>query len=172
MFTKILKLGIGSDLIIYVLRCFIGFLIGYGLYIHFPRFELFWTMLSIILVISPEAKDSRRLAVERFKSNLIGSSIGFVCFFITIPQLYVSLFGIVLSIIVCYLLNLMNVARGALVAFVIVLLHEQDELTWTSAFERFLSVAVGCFIGLAITMITSKIINYGRRKLELPEEWV
>ena len=72
MINKVIKYSIGSDLIIYVFRCIIGFLIGYQLYIQFPEHELFWTLLSIILVISPEAKDSKRLAIERFKSNLIG----------------------------------------------------------------------------------------------------
>lgn len=76
MVNKLIRYSIGSDLIIYGFKCIIGFLIGYQLYLGFPEYELYWTMLSIILVISPEAKDARRLSIERFKSNLIGSGIG------------------------------------------------------------------------------------------------
>lgn len=170
MINKVIKYSIGSDLIIYVFRCIIGFLIGYQLYIQFPEHELFWTLLSIILVISPEAKDSKRLAIERFKSNLIGSGIGLLCFLIHTPNVFVVLLGIILSILVCYFFELMNVARTAIVALVIVLIHEQHLLTWLGAIERFISVALGCFIGLFITICTSYIINYLRKKANLPQE--
>ncbi|WP_413998604.1 FUSC family protein [Flavobacterium sp. W1B] len=170
MINKVIKYCIGSDLIIYVIRCIIGFLIGYQLYLQLPEYELYWTLLSIILVISPEAKDSKRLAIERFKSNLIGSGIGLFCFFIHAPNVYIILIGILLSISVCYYFKLMNVARTAIVALLIVLIHEQQQLTWLTAVERFMSVALGCFIGLTVTVTTSFIINYLRKKANLPQE--
>ena len=127
MVNKLIRYSIGSDLIIYGFKCIIGFLIGYQLYLGFPEYELYWTMLSIILVISPEAKDARRLSIERFKSNLIGSGIGLFCYFIHAPNVYMLVLGIVLSIATCYFFNLMNVARTAIVALIIVLIHEQNK---------------------------------------------
>ena len=91
MLNKILQYSIGSDLVIYVLRCLIGFLIGYQLYLYFPEYEAYWTLLSIILVISPEAKDAKRLSVERFKSNVIGSILGLGCFIVYEPNVYIML---------------------------------------------------------------------------------
>ncbi|MFV5693529.1 FUSC family protein [Flavobacterium sp. LT1R49] len=170
MVNKLIRYSIGSDLIIYGFKCIIGFLIGYQLYMGFPQYELYWTMLSIILVISPEAKDARRLSIERFKSNLIGSGIGLFCYFIHAPNVYMLLLGIVLSIATCYLFNLMNVARTAIVALIIVLIHEQEQMSWIGAVERFISVTTGCFIGLSITIITSTVINYWRKKANLPQE--
>lgn len=170
MINKLIRYSIGSDLIIYGFKCIIGFLIGYQLYLRFPEYELYWTLLSIILVISPEAKDARRLAIERFKANLIGSGIGLICFFIHPINVYMLVLGIVLSIATCYVFNLMNVARSAIVALIIVLIHKQTQVLWIGAVERFISVATGCFIGLSITIVTSAIINYWRKKANLPQE--
>lgn len=170
MVNKLIRYSVGSDLIIYAFKCIIGFLIGYQLYLSFPQYELYWTMLSIILVISPEAKDARRLSIERFKSNLIGSGIGLFCYFIHAPNVFMLVLGIILSIATCYFFNLMNVARTAIVALIIVLIHEQKQMSWIGAVERFISVTTGCFIGLSITIITSAIINYWRKKANLPQE--
>ena len=170
MVNKLIRYSIGSDLIMYGFKCIVGFLIGYELYLSFPEYELYWTLLSIILVISPEAKDARRLSIERFKSNLIGSGIGLFCYFIHAPNVYMLVSGIILSIATCYFFNLMNVARTAIVALIIVLIHEQTQMSWIGAVERFVSVTTGCFIGLSITIITSAGINYWRKKANLPQE--
>ncbi|WHF52768.1 FUSC family protein [Chryseobacterium gotjawalense] len=170
MFQKIIRNSIGSDLVIYIFRCLIGFLIGYQLYLQFPKFEAYWTLLSIILVISPEAKDAKRLSVERFKSNLIGSIVGLVCFFIYEPNIYLMLTGIALTVLVCYFFQLMNVARTAMVAFVIVTIQEQAQLSSWAAVYRFISVTLGCLIGLSVTVLTSYLINYLRNKVDLPHE--
>ena len=170
MLQKIIRYSIGSDLVIYVFRCLIGFLIGYQLYLNFKEYEAYWTLLSIILVISPEAKDAKRLSIERFKSNLIGSILGLLCFIIYEPNVYLMLFGIVLTVVVCYYFQLMNVARTAMVAFIIVTISEQTQLTWLAAVYRFTSVTIGCFVGLSITILTSYLINYWRSKANLPYE--
>ncbi len=167
---NILKFSLGSDLVIYISRCIIGFLIGYTLYMSFPEHHLYWTLLSIILVISPEAKDSLKLALDRFKSNLIGSGIGLICFFIEGPRVWVILFGIILAILVCHWLNLLSVARSAIVAMIIVLIFENELVTWTGALERFFSVTLGCLIGLGITRSTSFLLNYLRKHADLPQE--
>ncbi|MCL9770344.1 FUSC family protein [Flavobacterium sp. HXWNR69] len=170
MLQKIIRYSIGSDLVIYVFRCLIGFFIGYHLYLNFSEYEMYWTLLSIILVISPEAKDAKRLSIERFKSNLIGSILGLVCFIIHEPNLYLMLIGIIITVIICYGFNLMNVARTAMVAFIIVTISEQTQLTWLAAVYRFTSVTVGCFIGLSVTLSTSILINHLRGKVNLPYE--
>ncbi|MHC2990313.1 hypothetical protein OB13_01435 [Pontibacter sp. HJ8] len=170
MANKLLRYSLGSDVIIYGVRCTIGFLVGYQLYLAFPEYELYWTIISILLVISPEEKDSRKLSVERFKSNLIGSSVGLVCFLLPVPEVVMMMTGIVLSIAICHLFNLMNVARTAVVALIIVLIHEQSTMTYWAALERFLSVTLGCLIGLYVTVLTSNIIQYLRKKSKLENE--
>ncbi|MGJ1262503.1 FUSC family protein [Sphingobacterium spiritivorum] len=170
MKDKLLRYSLGSDLIIYALRCLIGFGIGYYIYWKFPEKELYWMLISVVLVISPEEKDAKKLAIERFKSNFIGSVIGLFCYFIPVHQVFMMLTGIILSIIVCRLFNILTVARTSMVALIIVLVHEQQQHSYFSAFERFLSVGMGCFIGLMVTLVTSYFINKLRRKLNLVRE--
>ena len=43
-------------------------------------------------------------------------------------------------------------------------------MSWMGAIERFSGVALGCLIGLAITVITSYGINFLRKKWDLPED--
>lgn len=71
-----------SPIVIYIFRCALGFSIGYLLMKQFPEFDLFWALLSIMLVISPEGKDSPRLTTERVKANFVGAFSGFVVVFL------------------------------------------------------------------------------------------
>lgn len=163
MLAKVVKHIITSQFIIYTVRCLLGFLIGYFLMMRFPKFELFWLLLSIILVISPEGKDSQKLTIERVRSNFIGSIVGLLCHLIYSTNLYVLIGGIIATVIICYLFKVMNMSRVAIVAFLIVMLqsHSLDESI--APIFRFLTVAGGCFIGLAITILTSIIIKKLRK---------
>lgn len=153
---SIIKKIITSQLIIYIFRCIIGFVIGYEIMMAYPEHDLFWVLLSIILVISPEGKDSRRLTVERVKSNLIGSMVGLCCVFINHePSLYLIIFGIIITCITCYLLKVMNMARVAIVALLIVLLQPHLSNIELSPIFRFGTVALGCLIGFSVTLFTS-----------------
>lgn len=152
------------DMILYIIRCTIGFLIGYTLYLAFPQFELYWTMISILLVLSPELKDAPRLTVERVKSNLIGSSVGLLCVLLPVPELAMMVLGIAVSIIICHFFNLMSVARTAMVALVIVVIHEQETMSNWAAVERFLCVTLGCMIGYAVSSATSFLNDKLKRK--------
>jgi uncharacterized membrane protein YgaE (UPF0421/DUF939 family) len=145
--------------IIYTIRCVLGFLIGYFLYKRFLHEELFWTLLSIVLVISPEEKDSKRLSVERFKSNLIGSGVGLICYLIHPPNALMMVIGIVVTVIFCHLFKMLNMARVAVVALIIILSwHGSTSLEYAPVL-RFITVALGCLLGLAIVVSTSWIIK-------------
>jgi uncharacterized membrane protein YccC len=158
------KYSIDTDMILYIVRCSVGFLIGYLLYLAFPQFELYWTMLSIILVLSPEVKDSPKLTNERVKSNLIGSCVGLFCFLLPLPEVVMMVFGITLAIVICHFFKLMNVARTAVVALIIVVIHEQETRTNWAAVERFVSVTLGCLIGLAVSTVTAFLSETIKKK--------
>jgi uncharacterized membrane protein YgaE (UPF0421/DUF939 family) len=147
-----------------MLRCVAGFLIGYLLIQAFPQYELFWALLSIILVISPDEKDAKKLTIERSKSNFIGSISGLLVFFVHLDDIYKITLGILVAISICRLLNLMNVARSAIVALLIVLMQHNTDSYWAPV-ERFLFVTFGCLIGLSITLTTSYIFTYLDKKI-------
>jgi uncharacterized membrane protein YgaE (UPF0421/DUF939 family) len=135
--------------------------------LHFPEYELYWTIISILLVISPEEKDAKKLTYDRFKANLIGSSVGLICYLFPVSEMLMMLLGIMIAIAICHFFKLMTVARTAIVALIIVVIHEQETMTYWAAVERFLSVTGGCFIGLLVTMGSSPVIQYLRHKTNL-----
>ncbi|WP_223225231.1 FUSC family protein [Sphingobacterium cavernae] len=143
-------------------------MIGYQLYIEFPDFELFWTLLSIILVISPEEKDTRKLSIERFKSNFIGSAVAMGLLLLFEPSVYSILLGIFITIVICRLFNVMNMARVALVALLIIMVQPHESSMVEAPIYRFGSVAVGCIIGLLIVVFTSMIFRPLKRKFGIP----
>ena len=168
MFNSLLKRIVSSPVLIYIIRCLIGFLIGYKLYQEFPDFELFWTLLSIILVISPEEKDTRKLSTERFKSNFIGSAVALILLLFMEPNIYAIIFGIFITIIICRLFRVLNMARVALVTLLIIMVQPHQEGLVEAPIYRFGSVAIGCFIGLVIVVLTSMIFRPLKRKYGIP----
>lgn len=168
MLDKFLRSIVATPLIIYTLRCFIGFLIGYELYNRYPDFELFWTLLSIILVISPEEKDTRKLSIERFKSNLIGSAVAMGTLYFLGGTVYTILLGIFLTILVCRIFKVMNMARVALVALLVIMVTPHEVSFVEAPIYRCLSVGFGCLIGLLIVVLTSMVIRPLKRKYGIP----
>jgi uncharacterized membrane protein YgaE (UPF0421/DUF939 family) len=155
---------INSNVLVYTVKCTIGFLVGFSLYTVIPQYEVHWTILSIILVLSPEEKEARRLALERMKANLIGSVIAVVLFLVHQPNLFLIIVGAVAVIITCQLFNLLNVARTALATLIIVMVYEQERTSWVGAAERLICVVGGCLLGLVITLIIEGFLDFARRK--------
>lgn len=167
---RFIKRAITSPLLIYIIRCLIGFMIGYLLYLQYRQFEVFWALLSIILVISPEEKDSKRLSIERFKSNFVGSMVAMGCVWLLPKEVYSIVIGIVITIILCRALNILNMARVAIVALLIIMIEpHHTALTFTPIY-RALAVGLGCFIGLAIVIVTSGIIHFMKERYGMRSE--
>jgi regulator of ribonuclease activity A len=153
-----------SPFFIYILKCLSGLSIGYWLFISFPHHQFYWTIISILIVISPDPKDSTRLALDRMKANTIGSITGLLMFLINQPGLLLMAVGVVITIAICSLLKLMSVGRSALVALLIVMIHEKNGNSWEIALERMGCVIAGCVIALVITII----FDYFTREKQKP----
>lgn len=164
MVHSIVKRAINSQFIVYLLRCIIGFLIGWLLILQFPQFDFFWSLLSIILVISPEENQAKKLTIDRFKSNFIGSLSGLVVFYLPIEDVYKVILGIIVTCVFCRIFSLLNVARSAIVAVLIILIEHKNDSIF-APFARFATTAVGCFIGLGVTLITSFMIQRMNQKM-------
>jgi len=155
---------VNSNVLVYSIKCAVGFIVGFSLYPFLPQHDVNWTILSIILVLSPEEKEAKRLALERVKANLIGSVIAVILFVIHQPNLLLMIFGVIGVIATCSVFNLLNVTRTALATLVIVLLYEQEQTTWLGAAERLIFVVGGCLLGLGITLIIEAMLDLVRRK--------
>jgi uncharacterized membrane protein YgaE (UPF0421/DUF939 family) len=110
-------------------------------------------MISVVLVIAPDGT-SNRLAIDRMKANILGSSVGLFLFLIHQPNLFLICVAVILTILIGTFLKLNNALRPALAALIIVMIHEeQQNSTWHIAIERMGCVMFGCVIGLLITIV-------------------
>jgi uncharacterized membrane protein YgaE (UPF0421/DUF939 family) len=141
------------QIFIYIVECITGLCICYTLYKYFPEHQFYWSIVSLVLVIAPDGKNSNRLAFDRMKANVLGSSIGLLLFLIHQPNLLLICIGVTLTIVIGIFLKLNAALRSSLSALVIVMIHEaQENSTWHIAVERMGCVMVGCIIGLLITI--------------------
>lgn len=142
----------------YILKCLIGVSVCYVPYVLFPQHEFYWSIISVLLVLAPDHSDSNRLAMDRMKANIIGSSAGLFAFLFLshIPALVVLCIAVIVNILICYMLGLENTTRSALAALVIVLIQEKEQSDWMSGFERMGCVIVGCVVAIIITYIFSR----------------
>ncbi|MGA9405829.1 MAG: FUSC family protein [Bacteroidota bacterium] len=137
--------------LMYMLKCVCGFSLCYALYVCFPQHQFYWSMISVLLVISPEEDSSHRLAFDRMKANILGSIVGIAIFLTHVPTLFGMCLGVVMTISIGISMRLTNATRSALASLVIVLMHEQQESSWNIAVERMLCVVAGCFIAIIVT---------------------
>lgn len=157
------------DFLFYVLKCLIGATIGFFIYRAFPESGA-WSLVSILLVLSPEGKDAINLAEVRIKANLVGAGTGLVLFFLHPPAFVMLCLGVVIVLVVCELLKLQVATRSALASVIIICIHESGKYFWQVAVERAGGVVGGCLIALLITYIVhykSLIHNVRERKARI-----
>lgn len=157
------------DFLLYVLKCLIGAAIGFFIYRAFPEGGA-WTLVSILLVLSPEGKDAIKLAEVRIKANLVGAGTGLMLFFIHPPAFIMVCLGVVIVLVVCEFLKLQVATRSALASVVIISIHETGHYFWQVAIERAGGVVGGCMIALLITYIVhykTLIHNVRERKARI-----
>ncbi len=132
--------------------------ICYAFDAFFPGKRLYWGIISVLLVISPDDRENLKLPVARIKANVIGSIIGLGCFLLPVHTLLAMALGVVLVILVCTFFRLGAATRSALAALVIVLVQEVSDRGTVSAVQRMVSVILGCVVALAVA-VTSRAIR-------------
>lgn len=147
---------------LYILKCVIGATVCYWLYEAFPQYPFFWSLVSVVLVVSPE--NDRKLAYLRIEGNFLGSAIGLLLFFFPLPTVIVLCLGISLTIIIGFLLKLQASVRTAVAANIIVLFQEKEAHNWNVALNRVGCVMVGCLVGFIITVLFTKLENKDSKK--------
>jgi len=136
----------------YVIKCLLGTFICYALYRFFPGHQLYWAIVSVLLVLSPAHQDSVHFSMARIWANAIGAAVGLACFLLPIPMLPALSLGVVVTIVICNYLPISAAVRSALAALVIVFIQQRESSDWTIALERVISVLIGCLVALALTL--------------------
>lgn len=139
-----------KDFIVFVVECLIGTVTGFLLYRIYPVIGA-WSLFSILLVLAPDRKDAMVLASNRIKANLVGATIGLGISYMHPVGLMTICLGITVAMVVCEWLKLKAVTKSALVAILIITMHEPGLYFWNIALERAGGVMLGCIIGVVIT---------------------
>lgn len=147
---------------LYILKCILGASACYWLYEAFPQYPFFWSLVSVVLVVSPE--NDKKLAYLRIEGNFLGSAIGLLLFFIPFPTLIILCLGISLTIIMGFLLKLHASVRTAVAANIIVLFQEKAAHNWDVALNRVGCVLIGCAVGFIITILFTRFEKSNSKK--------
>jgi uncharacterized membrane protein YgaE (UPF0421/DUF939 family) len=149
-----------KTLIIYAGKCVSGILLCFLVSLFFKSWiDYPWSLISVVLILSPEGKDSLELAITRIKANFVGAGTGVLMLLTQLPSPWNIALGAVISLFLCDRLKLNTGARSTLAAMIIILLHHEGTHLWDSALSRVSAVVVGCLIGLLVTFIFHSIIK-------------
>ena len=135
----------------YLLKCLLGVVICYILYIKIPKYPFYWAIVSVVVALSPD--DSNRLAYLRMQANLLGCSVGLCLYLIHLPPLLLLCIGILFTISIGSALKITSALRSAMAALVIVMIHQEVLRQWYLPLERVLCVVAGCLVALLVTLI-------------------
>ena len=108
-------------------------------------------LISTLLVLSADGKDSVTLAMTRIKANVLGATVGVICLLFFPANGWLITSAITLSF--CYLFKPDARICSAIAAPIIIMLHEEGKHVWDTAIERVIAVFVGCISALVITFI-------------------
>lgn len=162
-----MKLSVrNKTLAIYAAKCVTGVLLCFPIFIFLNQWiDYTWSLISVVLVLSPEGKDALDLALTRIKANFVGAGTGLLILLLQLPAPINLAIGAVVSLFVCDRLKLNAGARSTLAAMIIILLHQLDnphvysEHLWDSALSRIIAVVSGCILGLLITYVFHSIFK-------------
>lgn len=151
-----------AEYLLYVAKCVAGAAACYGLYAAFPRYPMYWSIVSVLLVLDPDEKESMRLAIARMQANVAGAAVGLVALLLFGRVGVLALCASVLATIaVCQAFRLGKATRSALAALVIVTMT--GNATWFTGLERMLCVIAGCVVAIALTAIGSVLTRSAGR---------
>lgn len=141
---------------IYVAKCVIGILLCFPISMFLSHWiDYTWSLISVVLVLSPEGKDAMDLALTRIKANFVGATTGFLILLLHIPSPWDLAAGAATALLICDRLKLNAGARSTLAAVIIIMLHQEGTFAgphlWDSALSRIVAVVSGCLLGLLIT---------------------
>jgi uncharacterized membrane protein YgaE (UPF0421/DUF939 family) len=154
--------------LLYLIKALAGLSICYFLYKIFPGYQFQWSMISVLLVLTPNDSDSNRLAIDRTKANIVGSSFGLLFYLIHKPNLAILAAAVTCTIIFSAVIRLGNASRTALAALIIVMVLERENDTFTFALERMLCVFTGCLIALVLTFLFGPVTKRLKQKVSDP----
>jgi uncharacterized membrane protein YgaE (UPF0421/DUF939 family) len=144
---------------IYLVKAILGTAVCYYLYRIFPGRQFQWSIISLLLVLTPNDSDSNKLSIDRTKANITGSSIGLIFYLMHQPNFLTIAGAVVTTIIAGTVIRLGNATRTALAALIIVMILEKENDTALFAFERMMCVFIGCLVAMILTFAFGPLVR-------------
>ncbi len=91
-----------KSLLIYAAKCAAGTLSVFTLSSLLHYADVGWCLISVMLVLSADGKDSVTLAFTRIKANVLGGIIGVICLLISPTNMWLITAAITATLSFCY----------------------------------------------------------------------
>ncbi|BCU79367.1 FUSC family protein [Luteolibacter sp. LG18] len=141
------------NLLLYIVKCLTATITVFLLSRLLDYPDIGWCLISVMLVLSPDHKDSVPFALNRIGANLVGVACSLIPLLFGGPGILTFCAAYALAILLCDRLKLMASCRTALAAVTIIMLqHDAQVHLWDNVTKRLLSVLAGCVLALLITL--------------------
>jgi uncharacterized membrane protein YgaE (UPF0421/DUF939 family) len=115
-----------------------------------------WAMISAILVLQPQLRQSLSVAATRIAANLVGAGVGLAIGSTLGEGIGQVLLGVAITSVACGLMRLDLGLRTACVATVIVMNVRDGPLVISGA-ERAVAVTTGCAVAVALQLVVGTV---------------
>ena len=148
----------------YIAKCLAGAVLVELVVRVVPDIDPFWTMISTILVLTPESDQAMPLAITRMKANACGSCAALACMALALPHLAGLALAFTVTAALCFLWDVMDGSRAAMAASLIVMQREPGSHVWDGALHRLIAVFGGCLLGVAVTFVYHRAVDAAEKR--------
>ena len=115
--------------------------------------QAYWAPISAFIVLHSDVKSTLRASLNRLAGTAIGALIGAVFVYcVGNHPLWMGL-AVLVTVLICAALNLKESYRLGCVTVAIIMLIKSATSPWATAMYRFLEVALGIAVALAISTV-------------------
>lgn len=136
----------------------------YSGYALFDQHGVAWAVVSALLVLIPDVRQSVATALARVAANIIGAVAGLIVSHYVGEGSAAVILAVVFVGYVCHLLRLDLGVRTACVGVVIVMTSHPGEVA-ASSLSRFWAVMIGCLVGVSVQLLLLTLQRHSRAAL-------
>jgi uncharacterized membrane protein YccC len=130
--------------------------------LHLP--QGYWAAISAFVVLGADVGTTDKASRDRLIGTAIGAIVGAAFCFLAGPRLLWFGLAVTVTVLICEVLGLRESYRLACVTVAIVMLISNAGPPWPAAVHRFLEVALGIVIALALSALPPRLPPMTRRR--------
>ena len=115
--------------------------------------QAYWAPISAFIVLHSDVKSTFRASLNRLAGTAIGALVGATFVYCFGSNLLWMGLAVLVTVLTCAALNMAESYRLGCVTVAIVMLIKSADSPWATAMHRFLEVALGIAVALAISTV-------------------